>query len=236
MKPFLKTVMLFCIITIALTNGPVCKNPDEYNPDVDSLLPPPAPPNPLTPPDDFVHMPNGTNRLLISWEHIEDAEIYEINFVGENHNEWKLKLDTTFIAQNWMNTNLFDKYTWKVRAYSSKWEYYTNWSEPWHFEVRFPFDPPAPLYPPNDTILYFDSLPAFITLQWTEITGAQFYYYRVFMDTTLLFECLTYTNYGTISIAMPGNYYWDVKAGSELWEFDTNWSVRYRFLVISNKS
>ncbi|MEO0122740.1 MAG: hypothetical protein ABIL69_01885 [candidate division WOR-3 bacterium] len=227
--------ILYFVSVILLIIHSDCKNPDEYKPKGDSLLPPPAPPRLLTPPDSFVHMPFGSPRLIISWENIEDAEIYEINFVAEKGRTWTLQLDTNALIQSWADTLLFDKYKWKVRAYSSKWDYYTNWSEEWHFEVNFRFLPPTPLFPKFDTSLYFDSLPAPITFHWTEVTNAQYYNIRLYRDTTYLFDYNVSTNSETIIIDTSGIYYWQVLAGNKNWQYDTGWSFKSRFRVFIGK-
>ncbi|MCX7995916.1 MAG: hypothetical protein N3A65_09150 [candidate division WOR-3 bacterium] len=236
MKEFFRWWMSYVLVIFFLIHGSTCKNPDKYRPDYDSLLPPPPPPLLLSPPDSFVHMPLVSgNRLLISWEHIEDAEIYEIHLIGENHPEWTIELDTNFLAQNWANIALFDKYTWKVRAYSQKWEYYTDWSKPRIFTVSHRFPPPIPLYPPGDTIFYTDSLPISINFEWSMVSGAQYYYLRATMDTTFLFEIRVTNNHETVFIEEPGIYYWQILAGSKHWEYDTGWSPAIRFTVIKNK-
>ena len=230
---FIKGIAVFVII-LKLSINSYCKKPDENKPDGDTLLPPPPPPQLLTPPDSFVHMPFGSPRLIISWESITEAEVYEINFVSEKSGEWTLKLDTSALIQNWADTTLFDKYKWKVRAYSSKWDYYTLWSEVWHFEVSARFDPPIPLYPPYDTILYFDSLPAPITFQCSEIPQAQYYYIKLFEDTTYLFDYRVNTNSETIILDAPGVYYWQVFAGNKNWQYNTEWSFKSCFRVVKN--
>ncbi|MGB9720923.1 MAG: hypothetical protein ACPL28_05525 [bacterium] len=220
-----KAILFFAFI-LFLSVEPNCKNPNEYKPPEDSLLPPPAPPELLTPPDSFIHMPFvGGNRLLISWEHIEGAETYEINIVGERTKEWTLQLDTNILTQNWADTSLIDKYTWKVRAYGSKWDYYTDWSVPRHFEVvRMRFAPPVLIYPPYDTVLFFDSLPANIDLTWSEVPKAQSYDYQVFLDETPIYENTVYTTHSVITIDSATVYTWGVRANSPLWEFPTNWA------------
>jgi len=214
-------------------NVPNCKNPNEYKPPEDSLIPPPPPPKLLTPPDSFVHMPLGYNRLLISWKPIEGATIYEVNFVGEKLGEWTVEIDTNFLNQNWydLHGKYNDKYVFKVRAYGPKWDYYTYWSELRHFEVRDTFPAPRLLYPPNDTILYFDSLPSIITLMWQEIPEARFYCLMVLYDSMPIFEHNVNQNYELVEIDTTGTYSWQVRAENPHWEFPTHWSFIFRFYV-----
>ncbi len=225
---------ILTILLLTIFFNPKCKDPNEYKPPVDSLLPPPPPPNLLTPVDSFVHMPLGDNRLLISWEQIEGATIYEINFVAEILGEWTLQLDTNALSQNWFGIK--DKVVWKVRAYGPKWDYYTDWSAPRYFEiVRFPFSGPEVIYPPNGATLVFDSLPAEITLQWKKLSNAQYYDVNVFLDTTLIYENTLYDQHYTIIIDSATNYFWAVRAGSEKWEFPTSWSAALFSVQLSKR-
>jgi len=224
--------LLIIIFILAINSD--CSNPNDYRPKQDSLLPPPPPPHLLSPPDSFVHMPLGGNRLLIFWERIEGATIYEVNFVGEKFGEWTVEIDTNLLNQNWYDPygKYNDKYVWKVRAYGPKWDYYTDWSEPRHFEVRDTFPAPRLLYPPNDTVLYFDSLPGIITLMWQEIPEARFYCLRVLYDSMPLFEHNVNQNYESVEIDSTGTYSWQVRAENPHWEFPTYWSFIFRFYVI----
>ncbi len=228
----ISTIILFFTLVLILSIKSNCKSPDKYKPPQDSLLPPPSPPELLTPPDSFVHMPFvGGNRLLISWEHIDGAETYEINFVSEKHGEWTLQIDTNMLTQNWAETSRVDKYAWKVRAYGPEWDYYTDWSALRHFEVvMMPFNPPVLIYPPHDTIFYFDSLPANVDLIWSEVPRAHSYDYQVFLDGTIIYENTTNDTLTIISIDSATTYCWAVRANSPLWEFPTYWAGS-RFFV-----
>lgn len=223
-----KGVILFLFVLFISLNL-ICKSPDDYKPEVDSLLPPPAPPVLLTPPDSFVHMPLGWNKLFISWEAIPDVEFYEINFSGDSTPAWTLKIDTNFLNQNWFNQR--DRFIWKVRAYSPQWEYYTDWSTPRFFEVRDTFPPPELIYPPDDTLFIVDTLPADISLQWTEIPEAEFYEFHLYFDTLLLYELNLAVNYYIITVDTTGGYYWEVRANNRHWEFPTRWSSKNCFFV-----
>lgn len=226
----LTKVGLLFIIILSLAIITDCKDPNEYKPD--SLLPPPPPPLLLSPPDSFVHMPLGYNRLSISWESIEDAELYEINFVGETTKTWTTVLDKNQLIQNWFLVR--DRFTWKARAYSSKWDYYTNWSTPRHFEVRDTFPSPTLLYPPHETTFVFDYLPANIYCLWDTIHGAQYYEIKVYYYNSLIYERRLTNNHDLIMVDTTGKYSWQVQAGSNLWEFNTGWAG-WNFHVVKNQ-
>ncbi|MGQ9701542.1 MAG: hypothetical protein ACUVQT_03700 [bacterium] len=229
LKIFNKASLFFALL-IHLVFVMHCKDPDNYKPPVDSLLPPPPPPELLTPPDSFIHMPRGDNRLYISWKILEGAEIYEINFVDLNiMKQWTFTLDTNYISQNWYG--YYSRFTWRVRAYGPGWEYYTEWSAPRYYEVvKMPFEPPQLIYPPCDTTLYFDSLPAYIELIWSPVPGARFYDYQIFVTGQMIYENTTSTTNTVFLVDSPTSYSWCVRANSPLWEFPTNWALS-RFLV-----
>ncbi len=213
---------LTLLITLIFTTN--CKDPNTYKPPVDSLLPPPPPPELLTPPDSFIHIPQGDNRLLISWEILEGAEIYEISFVDLNiMKEWSYTLKKNYIAQSWLG--YYSRFTWRVRAYGPTWEYYTDWSVPRYYEVvRKPLPPPALIYPPNDTIFYVDTLPANIEFIWSEVPKAKSYDYEVYLDGNIVYEYTLNTTHTVILIDSAATYNWCVRANTPLWEFPTGWA------------
>lgn len=218
-----KAILIF-VLFMHLLFIPNCKDANIYKPPVDSLIPPPPPPVLLTPPDSFVHIPQGGNRLYISWEIIEGADSYEINFVDLNiMKQWTYTLDTNYVAQNWLEC--YSRFTWRVRAYGPTWEYYTDWSMPRFFEVvAMPFEPPKLEYPPYDTIFYSDSLPVYIDLIWSEVPRARFYDYQVFINGNIIFQNTIYSTQDVILVDSVATYYWCVRANSPLWEFPTGWA------------
>ncbi len=213
---------LILLITLIFTIN--CKDPNTYKPPVDSLLPPPPPPELLTPPDSFIHIPRYGNRLLFSWKSIEGAEFYEINYVDLNTmKEWSYKLKKDSIAQNWQG--YYSRFTWRVRAYSPTWEYYTDWSPIRYYEVDSePFDPPTLIYPPDDTIFYVETLPVNLQLIWSEVSRAKFYDVIVYFLGNIIYEYPVNTTHTVISIDSVATYNWCVRANSPLWEFPTDWA------------
>lgn len=218
-----KAILIF-VLFMHLRFIPNCKDPNTYKPPVDSLIPPPPPPVLLTPRDSFVHIPKGYNRLFISWEILEGAEIYEISFVDLNTmKQWTYTFDTNYSAQNWLGN--YSRFTWRVRAYGPAWEYYSDWSMPRYFEVvAMPFEPPTLKYPPYDTIVYFDSLPVYIDLIWSEVSRAQSYDYQIFLAGNLIDENTVSATYTVFLVDSVATYYWWVRANSPLWEFPTGWA------------
>ncbi len=225
-------VLLLILLFVILNFQPTCRDPNEFKPPEDTLLTPPPPPKLLTPPDGYVHITRGDNRLLVSWDSMPDADIYEIHFAGETLGEWTYRLSKCSINQNWFT--VWDKFTWKVRAYGPKWQYYTDWSETWHFETRLlPYDPPQLLFPPNDTTFLVDTLPTQVLLAWSSVQGSQAYDLRVFTySDTILWSSIDSTTV-LIQINNADTYFWKVRARSSLWEFNfTGWSAINCFSVV----
>ncbi len=227
-------VIIFCTIFL----NPTCKDTKDLKPPEDTLLPPPAPPKLLSPSDSFVRMPTeATGRLLLTWEAIKDAKIYEIYFDGDTTDEWTVSTDTNFFSLRLQGEPweyMLDKFIWKVRANSSKWQYYTDWSEPRHFEIRLRPEPPHFIYPPNDTNLFFDTLPAELTLEWTVVQDEQFYDVKLLIDTFPYYVTTVQNNSCIIILDTTGTYYWQVRAGSKYWEYYTEWSALWRFSVTTS--
>ena len=138
MKPFyltLKILFLFtAILGMSLDSG--CKNPEEYKPPEDSLIPPPAPPQLIIPNDSaFFSMTPGSNiDIYFEWSNITDADFYEIEFSDNptftNSTRYKYYTHSATI-----NFTELGKYFWHVRAYSPLWTWYTNWSETRYFLI-----------------------------------------------------------------------------------------------------
>ena len=236
-KPTTSKIFLGLILMAVgyLTINTACKNPNDFKPPEDTLNQPPAPPQLFSPIDYYVRMPDApTGRLLLTWEAIKDAELYEIFFTSDSNGQWTVPYDTNFFSMRlekepWQY--LIDKFTWKVRAFSSLWQYSTDWSEPRHFEVRFKPLPPQLTYPANDTNVIFDSLPAEINFMWDRVQDEQFYDLEVYLDSLLVFERRVQNNSYQTAFTSTGTYYWQVRAGSSLWQYNTDWSELWSFHI-----
>jgi hypothetical protein len=240
-KPAISKIFLGLILLAVgyLTINTACRNPNDFKPPEDTLNQPPAPPQLLSPIDYYVRMPDApTGRLLLTWEAIKDAELYEIFFTSDSHGQWTVSYDTNCFSMRlekepWQY--LIDKFTWKVRAFSSLWQYSTDWSEPRHFEVRFKPPPPDTLLPSNDTNFIFDSLPAEINFAWNRVQDEQYYDVNVSLDTILVFERRIFSNSYQTEFSSAGIYFWKVRAGSALWQYSTDWSITQTFHISISK-
>ena len=138
----LSKIILISMLILLTNMNPGCKDPNEYKPPEDSLLPPPGPPQLFFPPVDteYVLVPNpGVIHIPFDWSDVEGAEYYEIelspdsNFInGITHESNSSKLTISFYAPQ-------DLY-WHVRAESDSWTWYTPWSESWYFRIRPPLE------------------------------------------------------------------------------------------------
>ncbi|MCK4250667.1 hypothetical protein KAX97_04440 [candidate division WOR-3 bacterium] len=133
-------VLTFFLLSFNLT----CKDPEEFKP-VDSLLPPPQPPEfslPLA--DTIFWIPDeGPDTIgahvTFDWSVIEDAEIYEINIdtnLSFDSPEFERRLKTsspTVIGILYYHTK--PTYFSRIRAGSNLWTWFTDWSEIKKFQI-----------------------------------------------------------------------------------------------------
>ena len=137
----LKLIIVFlnCLIICLLSlSTPGCKNPEEFKPEFDSLIPPPGPPSLLYPPDDTTFWLEQWNpkpdSVELQWSSVEGAQYYELQIA----NDTLFRVDKVQVYKNSYIFILSDtgQYFWRVRAYNRAWEWYTAWSEIWSFYCR----------------------------------------------------------------------------------------------------
>lgn len=127
-------VLTFFLLSFNLT----CKDPEDFKP-VDSLLPPPSPPEVLLPHPDTIF--NGDiYPVLFDWTDIEGAERYEIETdttpffsTALSYSAPSPPLTIPCIRYHFPET----KYYYRIRAVSTLWIYYTAWTETRFFYLRF---------------------------------------------------------------------------------------------------
>lgn len=133
----LLTLLIYCLIAFLHYNA-ACKNPHNYEP-FDSLYPPPAPPILIFPPNDtiIVYYEPFPHDIIFEWNSVEDAESYQLQVVNDTTqlvNAPVIKITDTSTIYTLPRK---DHYYWRVRAYSPKWEWFTNWSETRHFYAYY---------------------------------------------------------------------------------------------------
>lgn len=107
-----------------------CKDPEEFEP-VDSLLPPPSPPGLIHPFPDTVFPCGVSYDVFFYWKPIESAGVYQIQIDTASTFSTELFLQvssppTTIKLNRYGNRT---DYFARIRAGSSLWIWYTDWSE-----------------------------------------------------------------------------------------------------------
>lgn len=138
-------ILLIFIILLCIDFNSGCKGPEEYAPPADSLIPPPEPPQPLSPPYDtaywFGQGGQGWEYVVVvfEWTPIEGAQQYEL--VLASSASFGSSIFSTFQTSGTRITVRIYSPTevyWHVRAESNQWTWFTDWSETWYFRVRWP--------------------------------------------------------------------------------------------------
>jgi hypothetical protein len=138
---FFKTLLLVTSIILfaGLLTG--CKDPDEYQPYQDSLISPPAAPQPLNPQDGagWVYIPAlGPVIVEFEWTPVAGAEYYELHLYADSN-----FVDTTIykVSYNTITIAFLPRQVyWHVRASSSHWTWFTDWSEMWYCRIWWPIE------------------------------------------------------------------------------------------------
>jgi len=98
--------------------------------------------------------------------------------------------------------------------------------------------PPAPLAPENGKHFKYDTpYPRDVTLQWTAVSGAEFYQVEVYTDSVLVESNLyvplidrVYSTGTTVSFRYHGQFFWRVRADNDRrWNAFTDWSELWNF-------
>ena len=131
------TLLLLLIVLLHIYPG--CKDPGEYEPEVDSLIDPPEPVRLIYPPDDTGYVKTTAQPILeidFIWNAIIDAEYYEFQMSSES--TFNDSYTTTYtMAYNTLNITGIStgNHFWRVRASSPCWTWFTDWSEIRFFRV-----------------------------------------------------------------------------------------------------
>jgi len=132
-------LLIFIIILFIINTG--CKDPNEFEPDVDSLVDPPGPVSLVYPPDDTGYVKTLINPTLdidFLWNAILETEYYEFQmsrestFIDTLTRVYKIPYNTLNIS----GISTGDHF-WRVRASSPHWTWFTDWSEVRFFRVWF---------------------------------------------------------------------------------------------------
>lgn len=134
---------LILFITALFSANPGCKDPYEFAPEPDTLIPPPNPPRLVSPPDDTGYVVTNiipSVQIQFIWHAIIEAEYYEFHisieptFNDSSTDVYTQSYNTLDITKD---TSSIGKHFWRVRASSPRWTWYTDWSETRRFRIWY---------------------------------------------------------------------------------------------------
>ena len=138
MRVLFRSNPLVILLIMAVLIGYGCKDPDEYDPE-EPQYPPPGPPQLILPyPDTNLCSGSPFQNVFFDWSTVSGAEIYEIQ--TDSTLSWSTAEITratnppTYIGLYRYSGNA----PWyaRIRAASSNWTNYTDWSESRRFFLR----------------------------------------------------------------------------------------------------
>ena len=230
-------VMVCVLMTVVFDTG--CKDPHEYEPPEDTLLTPPGPPLLVHPPDDFVFMDpealpgeSFSISVQLDWDEVAQAELYELELITDTLPPNTIYCDSNqwyFLISN--DTTKLCDYSWRVRAYSSAWQYFTEYTEQRHFEARWRPFAPQQRYPLYNENIHVDSFPAQIDFVWFRTQDEEFYELRIFRDTVLINNPIVPDTHYLATVSDTGSYTWQVRADNQYWQYPSFWSPLWYFTV-----
>lgn len=121
-------LFLFAILVISMQ----CKNPFDQGPGDDDLLPPPGPPALISPANKSTIYDPWPMAIQLEWSAVEGAEVYEVEVASDSTFTGAKPVSAATPGYTYTIAHDDTSY-WRVRAYSTKWEWYTEWSEVWKF-------------------------------------------------------------------------------------------------------
>ena len=239
MKRVLFLVIVSCMMLLT-TSSVGCRDPYDFAPPQDTLYAPPDPPPLETPMDKYVFMTplweaedgRFTIEILMSWDTVHGAEIYELELMPEDLPPSIILCEENSYCYLIINDlNKLREYQWHVRAGSTEWDAMTAWSEQRNFEARLQPAGPYLLEPWPDTTIIVDSVPVIIDLHWEILSDEQFYEVRVYNHGVLLDSAITYEKMYECVIDTAETYAWQVRAGSPFWQL-FSYPVELRYFTI----
>jgi hypothetical protein len=132
-------VSLFALVVFVCSIYPGCKDPFSYQPPEDTLNPAHRGPELLYPPNDTAIWRDQWQpppyELEFRWTAVQEAEFYELHMDEDTlFNAEVIQVNDTVTTVVFNNSA---KLYWRVRAYSTDWEWYSDWSPIWRFSVTF---------------------------------------------------------------------------------------------------
>jgi hypothetical protein len=131
--------MKWRFVAVALLGLLACRDPNSYQPSDPTKSDPPAPPVLDYPVNGWVSYdfayPQNVN---FGWQVVPGAQFYEVQIT------WDSLFSSPDPGQRVYQTSLsmsmsgYGLFFWRVRAASSRWNDYTDWSAPFHFSLPNP--------------------------------------------------------------------------------------------------
>jgi len=232
-KPYIKVIpVMLCVLTfIFIAFNATCKNPEDLNPDEDTLLNSPLAPRLLAPADSYAFMTDGGNiNFKLDWEAVDSAVAYEMELTIAGHPS-TVVLDSNAYA-GLIDQAHFGENSWRVRASSTRWKGgYSAWSDTLTFFTSHPPFPPDQVLPPYDAQIVSDSVTAYVGFEWGSVARAKFYELEIYYDSMLIYSISLSQFTDSIYLDDTGHYDWRVRAGSAHWQMPGQWSDLWPFTI-----
>lgn len=236
------SVTILCIIIVGilgLSSIEGCKDAEDFEPDEDTLVAPPEPPELLEPIDGFVYNVvidpfNYSYDVVLEWTAVDGTELYEVELTTDTFPPVTINSPSSSLIITFRDLHRLCEHSWRVRAGSSHWLDFTGWSDARTFELRMRQEGPLLISPVYDTVFSVDSLPIMVTFMWDTVQDEEFYVIEIYKQSTFYDQYIWSENSITVELDEPSLYAWRVKAGSSLWALDTYWSVTWQFTVEHN--
>jgi hypothetical protein len=236
------STIILCMVILAifsLSSFQGCKDPEEFTPDEDTLVAPPEPPELLGPTDGFVYNVvidpiNYSYDVILEWTAVEGNELYEVELTTDTFPPVTVNSPSSSLIITFRDLHRLCEHHWRVRAGSTHWLNFTEWSDVRTFELRMRQAGPTLISPEHDTVFYIDSLPVMVTLAWNTTQDEEYYVIELYKEGAFYDQYIWSENSITIGLDEISVYTWRVKAGSSLWALDTYWSATWQFTLQLN--
>jgi len=218
-------------VLLAIPHG--CRDPNDFKPPPDTSQHPPPPPHLNAPKNEVIYNVQSTGfTIYFSWERIDSAEIYELNFTDS------LGHDTIYVVDTNRKYLILPlgSFSWRVRAGNGAWSWYTDWSDQWQFQITY-YKTNFLSYPPDVSIFITDTFPYHVPLKWHSLGDRTTYVLEIYLDATFLEDHYLFdTAYNVFSVPDSGFYpwyEWRIKAFNPRWIFpETLTTSKFSFIVL----
>jgi hypothetical protein len=131
--------MKWWLVSVALLGLLACRDPNSYQPFDPTNPDPPAPPVLAYPADgwmsdDYAYPQN----VSFAWQAVPGAQFYEMQVNDDSLFPGTRPFWRVYQTSVVYSFQTFGVRYWRVRAVSSNWNNYTNWSAPFHFSLPNP--------------------------------------------------------------------------------------------------